>query len=172
MKMLPKKFLSCFPMYSIRLCPLWQLFIQASSFVALPRFSLWSISVRDHDEKPGRRSPVAGWQTGKKWPSSTRSSRASCRGGPLLAGGLHMTHRILKWFVVQDAGGAFEETIDVAAPLREERAVAEIFHVRVERGPDVGEHVLVGMLDAALHARRDAARMLTNDIQTFENALS
>src|SRR5579885_2065042 len=86
--------------------------------------------------------------------------------------GLRIANCTLKWFVMQDAGGAFEEAVDVAAPLREERAVAKIFHVRVERGPDVGEHVLVGMLDAALHARGDAAGMLANNIQSLENTLS
>src|SRR5579883_1668456 len=98
--------------------------------------------------------------------------RVACGAAAGLGFGLRIANCTLKWFVMQDAGGAFEEAVDVAAPLREERAVAKIFHVRVERGPDVGEHVLVGMLDAALHARGDAAGMLANNIQSLENTLS
>src|SRR5579884_2052217 len=105
-----------------------------------------------------------------------RTRPAAVAGHPqevaLLRFGLRIANRTLKWFVMQDAGGAFEEAVDVAAPLREERAVAEIFHVRVERSPDVGEHILVGMLDAALYARGDAAGMLANNIQSLENTLS
>lgn len=77
----------------------------------------------------------------------------------------------LKGFIMQDGGGAFEEAVDVATPLGEERTSTKIFHVRFQGGPDVRQYVLVGMFDAALHSCGDAAGMLANNIQSLEYAL-
>src|SRR5438309_174878 len=64
---------------------------------------------------------------------------------------------------------AGEEASDMPAPLRKKRAAAKALCMRLQRGPCVNHRVLIRLLNAALHTRPQALRVLADDIQAVEN---
>src|ERR1700676_3872307 len=60
----------------------------------------------------------------------------------------------------------------MAAPLREEWAAPKALCMCFQRSPDVDEHILSGLLDAAFYASRDTFRMLANHFYTLANRLT
>src|SRR5712691_3902068 len=59
----------------------------------------------------------------------------------------------------------------MTAPLRKEWAAPKALCVCFQRSPDVDEHILSGLLDAAFHPSRNTLRVLANHFYTLENRL-
>src|SRR5258708_3175024 len=67
---------------------------------------------------------------------------------------------------------AREQASDMPTPLRKERAAAKVLCMCLQRGPDSDQHILIGLLNAALQTRRDTSGVLANNIHGTQNGLS
>src|ERR1700694_1991625 len=78
----------------------------------------------------------------------------------------------LERLIVEYCGWVFKQTVDITAPLWEERSSPETLGVRFKRGPDIDEHVLSGLVYVPFHTRRDTFGMLANHFTPLEDRLS
>ena len=73
---------------------------------------------------------------------------------------------------MENFGRSFEEIVDIAAPFREEWAIAKINHMCFHGGPDNREHIASWAFNTVRCIRRDTSWMLANSFQALNDSLA